>query len=88
MENFISLEVITFIKCLLIPFKMLLQQKKIIPKNLSLKWGRVKESNVKDCRTLSKKECKTASNCNYDNTSNPPRCEQISNYDAVFHIWI
>ncbi len=54
------------------------------PKNLSLKWGRVKGSNVRDCRTLSKKECKTASNCNYDNTSNPPRCEQISNYDAVF----
>ena len=28
------------------------------PKNISLKWGRVKESNVRDCRTLSKKNVK------------------------------
>ena len=54
------------------------------PRNLASQWGKVKGKNIKDCRTLDKKECRTASNCNYDSTGNPPRCEQISNYDAVF----
>jgi hypothetical protein len=54
------------------------------PKNLALKWGKIKGNDIKDCRTLDKKECYSASNCTFDESSTPPRCEQISNYDAVF----
>ena len=57
------------------------------PKNLSLKWAKTKSKDpMRECRLLNDKpaECKAAPNCNYDDSSDPPRCEQISNYDAAF----
>jgi hypothetical protein len=66
------------------PVQKTIMSEENYPKNLSLKWGKIKGKDVKDCLTLNKKECDTASNCNYDIMADPPRCEQISNYDAVF----
>ena len=66
------------------PVQKTIMSEENYPKNLALKWGKIKGKNIKDCLTLNKKECNMASNCNYDIMANPPRCEQISNYDAVF----
>jgi len=57
------------------------------PKNISLKWAKTNSKDpIRECRLLNDEpeKCKASPNCNYDESASPPRCEQISNYDATF----
>ena len=56
------------------------------PKNIAVKWGKqkAKSSELGSCTSLSKIACESTPNCNYDDTVDPHKCEDIANYDAAF----